>query len=265
MVYFVGAGPGAVDLITVRGRTLIENAEIIIYAGSLVSKEHLKYAKESCAVFDSASMTLEEIIAVIKENADKLIVRLHTGDPSIYGAICEQMNELDTLGVEYEIIPGVSSCTAAAAAVKKELTPPGVSQTVILTRIAGRTPVPESENLAALAQHKAGMAIFLSAQKIKDVAAELLKGYKDENTPAAVVYKATWAEEKIILGTLGTIAEKTELAGINKTAQILVGNFLNGTDNRSDLYNPSFTHEFRAAKNPPSPADESRQENKKKK
>lgn len=247
MVYFVGAGPGAADLITVRGRSFIESADVIIYAGSLVSEEHLKYAKKSCAVFDSAAMTLEQIIGVIKENADKRIVRLHSGDPSIYGAICEQMNALDKLGVEYEVVPGVSSYTAAAAVIKKELTPPNVSQTVILTRIAGRTPVPAGEDLASLAQHKASMAIFLSAQKIEEAAAELLKGYKDENTPAAVVYKATWEGQKIVLGTLGDIAQKARAAGINKTAQILTGQFIAGTGNRSELYNPDFSHEFRTS------------------
>lgn len=251
MVYFVGAGPGAADLITIRGRSLIRKADFIIYAGSLVSEEHLKYAKKECKCMNSAVMTLEEIIEVIKRNPDKKIVRLHTGDPAIYGAICEQMNELDKLGLPYKIIPGVSSYTAAAAAIKKELTPPGVSQTVILTRITGRTPVPESENLASLARHKASMAIFLSTQKIEEVVEELLKGFEDEATPVAVIYKAAWKDQKIIIGTLGNIAEKVKQAGINKTAQILVGNFIQGSPVRSELYNPYFSHEFRKAASSP--------------
>ena len=226
MVYFVGAGPGDPDLITIKGRKLIEKADIVIYAGSLVSAEHLTFAKPNCKTYNSASMTLEEVIKVMEENRKAQIVRLHTGDPSIYGAVREQMDELDKLRIDYEVIPGVSSCTAAAAAIKKEFTLPDVSQTIILTRMEGRTPVPQEEKLAALAEHKASMAIFLSVQNIENVVAELLKGYNDEATPAAVIYKATWEDQEIIIGTLGDIAQKVKKAGINKTAQILVGNLL---------------------------------------
>lgn len=247
MVYFVGAGPGDPDLITIKGRKLIEKADIVIYAGSLVSAEHLTFAKPNCKTYNSASMTLEEVIKVMEANRNAQIVRLHTGDPSIYGAVREQMDELDKLRIDYEVIPGVSSCTAAAAAIKKEFTLPDVSQTIILTRMEGRTPVPQEEKLAALAAHKASMAIFLSVQNIENVVAELLKGYKDEATPAAVIYKATWEDQEIITGTLGDIAQKVKKAGINKTAQILVGNFIAGDYKRSQLYNPKFSHEFRKA------------------
>ncbi|AIN93168.1 precorrin-4 C(11)-methyltransferase [Treponema putidum] len=247
MVYFVGAGPGDPDLITVKGRKLIEKADVIIYAGSLVSAEHLMFAKHNCKTYNSASMTLEEVIKVMNENRSAQVVRLHTGDPSIYGAIREQMDALDKLKIDYEVIPGVSSYAAAAAAIKKEFTLPDVSQTVILTRMEGRTPVPQDEKLASLAAHKASMAIFLSVQNIENVVAELLKGYKDEATPVAVIYKASWEDQEIIIGTLGNIAQKVKKAGVNKTAQILVGNFIAGDYERSQLYNPEFSHEFRKA------------------
>ncbi len=249
MVYFVGAGPGAADLITVKGRTLISDADVIIYAGSLVSEEHLQFAKADCKIYNSAKMTLEEVISVIKNNSRAEVVRLHTGDPSIYGAIREQMEALDALHIPYEVVPGVSSYTAAAAAIKKEFTVPGISQTVILTRVEGRTPVPAAEKLSLLAAHKASMAIFLSVQNIEAVAAELLAGYKDKNTPVAVVYKATWKDEKIITGTLADIAEKVKTAKITKTAQILVGGFIGIGFSRSKLYDPGFSHAFRKSKN----------------
>lgn len=249
MISFVGAGPGNVDLITIKGRRLLEEADVVIYAGSLVSKEHLEFCKEACEKYNSASMTLEEVIEVMEEAVNKKlkVVRLHTGDPSIYGAIREQMDILDTKNIEYEVVPGVSSFTAASAAIKKEFTLPSVSQTVILTRIEGRTPVPEGEDLESLAKHKASMAIFLSVQEIGRVVEQLVKGYGSEDTPVAVVYKASWEDEKAIIGTLRDIEEKVKAEGINKMAQILVGNFIDGDYERSKLYDPSFTHEFRDA------------------
>ena len=250
MISFVGAGPGDVDLITVKGRKLMEEADIVIYAGSLVSKEHMDVCKEDTAIYNSASMTLEEVIEVMEEGhkEGKNIVRLHTGDPAIYGAIREQMDILNEKGMAYQVIPGVSSFTAAAASIKRELTLPDVTQTIILTRIEGRTPVPEEEKLSKLAAHKSSMAIFLSVQDIDRVVAELMEGYGDENTPVAVVYKASWEDEKIILGSLKDIAQKVRAEGVSKTAQILVGNFIEGAYERSKLYDPSFTHEYREGK-----------------
>lgn len=249
MISFVGAGPGDVDLITIKGRKLLEEADVVIYAGSLVSKEHLRFCRENCILHDSASMTLEDVIDVM-ENAVKKglkVVRLHTGDPSIYGAIREQMDRLDTKGITYEVVPGVSSFTAACASIKKEFTLPNVSQTVILTRMEGRTPVPEDEDLEKLASHKASMAIFLSVQDIDKVIEKLTKGYGSNDVPVAVIYKASWKDEEIVLGTLKDIAEKVKDKGINKMAQILVGNFIEGDYERSKLYDPSFTHKFREA------------------
>jgi precorrin-4/cobalt-precorrin-4 C11-methyltransferase len=250
MLSFVGAGPGNVDLITIKGRRLLEEADVVIYAGSLVSKEHLDFCKETCEIYNSASMTLEEVIEVIEASINKglRVVRLHTGDPTIYGAIREQMDILDSKGIAYEVIPGVSSFTAACASINKEFTLPNVSQTVILTRIEGRTPVPEGEDLEDLASHKASMAIFLSVQDIDRVVEKLAKGYGSYDIPVAVVYKATWEDQEIIKGTLKDIAEKIKNKGINKMAQILVGNFIEGDYERSKLYDPSFTHEFREAR-----------------
>lgn len=249
MISFVGAGPGNVDLITIKGRRLLEEADVVIYAGSLVSKEHLEFCKEETEFHNSASMTLEEVVEVIERSVkDNLkVVRLHTGDPTIYGAIREQMDLLDARGISYEVIPGVSSFTAACASIKKEFTLPDVSQTIILTRIEGRTPVPEEEDLESLAKHKASMAIFLSVQEIDRVVEKLVKGYGNDNVPVAIVYKATWEDEKIIFGTLKDIEEKVKKENINKMAQILVGNFIEGEYERSKLYDPSFTHKFRSA------------------
>lgn len=249
MVSFVGAGPGNVDLITIKGRRLLEEADVVIYAGSLVSKEHLKFCKNPCEKYNSAKMTLEEVIEVIEESVKKdfKVVRLHTGDPTIYGAIREQMDILDFKNIEYQVVPGVSSFTAACASIKREFTLPDVSQTVILTRIEGRTPVPEGEDLESLAKHNASMAIFLSIQEIGRVVEQLVRGYGSENIPVAVVYKASWEDEKIILGTLKNIEEKVVKEGINKMSQILVGNFIEGKYERSNLYDPSFTHEYRKA------------------
>jgi precorrin-4/cobalt-precorrin-4 C11-methyltransferase len=248
-VYFIGAGPGDPDLITVKGRKLLEEAEVIIYAGSLVSKEHFKCCKENVVLYNSASMTLKEVIdAVISaKNENKKIVRLHTGDPSIYGAIKEQMDELDNLNIDYEVIPGVSSFTAAAAAINREFTLPSVSQTVILTRVEGRTPVPEKENLERLASIGASMALFLSVGMIEKVVEKLRRGY-GKNVPVAVIQRATWEDEKVVIGTLEDIAEKVKEANITKQAQILVGDFINCDYEKSLLYDESFTHMFRTGK-----------------
>ena len=250
MIKFVGAGPGDVDLITIKGRKALEEGDIIIYAGSLVSKEHLEFCKKDAEIYNSASMTLEEVIDVMKKGIreGKNIVRLHTGDPTIYGAIREQIDELDKLNIDYEVIPGVSSFTAACASIKREFTLPNVSQTVILTRIEGRTPVPKEEDLENLAKHKASMAIFLSVQEIDRVIDKLAKGYGSYDIPVAVVYKASWEDEEIILGTLKDIGKKVKEKNINKMAQILVGNFIEGDYERSKLYDPSFTHKFRSRK-----------------
>lgn len=246
MVYFIGAGPGSVDLITVKGRDILTKADIVIYAGSLVSKEHLSFCKKGVEVHNSASMTLEQVIAVMKraEKENKIAVRLHTGDPAIYGAIKEQMDELDKLNISYEVVPGVSSFTAAASAIKKEFTLPDVSQTVILTRIEGRTPVPETEDLEKLASIGASMAIFLSISMIDKVVEKLRKGY-GRNVPIAVVERATWEDERAILGTLDDIEEKVKKANITKCAQILVGDFIDCEYKKSLLYDKSFTHMFR--------------------
>ena len=248
MVYFIGAGPGSADLITVRGRDIITKADIVIYAGSLVSKEHMTFCKENTEIYNSASMTLENVIEVIIKGSEenKIIVRLHTGDPSIYGAIKEQMDELDKLNIGYEVVPGVSSFVAAAAAIKKEFTLPSVTQTVILTRVEGRTPVPEGENLEKLARIGASMAIFLSISMIDKVVLNLRNGYK-RNVPIAVVERATWEDERIIFGTLDNIAAKVKEAGITKCAQILVGDFIDCEYEKSLLYDKSFTHMYRKA------------------
>ena len=249
MIYFVGAGSGAADLITVRGQKLLTEADVIIYAGSLVNPEHLEIAKKDCQIHDSASMTLEEVIAVMREAeaAGKTTVRLHTGDPSIYGAIREQMDLLDESGISYDVVPGVSSCFGAAAALKAEYTLPDVSQTVIITRMAGRTPVPEKEEISLLAAHQATMVIFLSTGLLEPLKERLLAGGYRKDTPAAIVYKATWPDEKVFRGTVDTLPQIAKENNITKTALILVGDFLGERYDRSKLYDPSFTHEFREA------------------
>jgi precorrin-4/cobalt-precorrin-4 C11-methyltransferase len=246
MIWFVGAGPGDPDLITVKGKKKIDEADIIIYAGSLVNPAVLSGAKEEAEVYDSAGMTLEEVLAVMKEGEKegKKVVRVHTGDPSIFGAIREQMDALDESGIEYEIVPGVSSFLGAAASLKKEYTLPGVSQTVILTRMEGRTLVPSKESIKELAKHQSTMVIFLSAGMIEELAKTLKEEY-GKDTPAAIVYKATWEDEKIVRGTLENIAEKVKEAGIRKTALVTVGNFLGNEYELSKLYDKAFTHEFR--------------------
>lgn len=247
MVRFVGAGPGAEDLITVRGQKLLKEADIIIYAGSLVNPELLKVKKEGCQVYNSAYMTLEEVLNVIKEgeSAGKQIVRLHTGDPCIYGAIREQMDELDKEGITYEVCPGVSSFCGAAAALQAEYTLPDISQSVVITRMAGRTPVPERESIRSFAAHQATMVIFLSTGMLKKLQEELTAGGYQPDTPAAIVYKATWPEEKVMRCTVSTLAETAESENVTKTALIIVGNILEGEYQRSLLYHPEFTTEFR--------------------
>ena len=249
MVNFVGAGCGAADLITLRGKKLLENADVIIYAGSLVNPELLQYAKMDCEIHNSAYMTLEEVISVI-ENAEKEgknTVRLHTGDPSVYGAIREQMDRLDKLSIAYEICPGVSSFCGAAASLKAEYTLPGVSQTVIITRMAGRTAVPERESIERLAAHGSTMVIFLSAGMLSELSRRLLSGGYRPETPAAIVYKASWADEKICRCTVATLPETAEKNGIKKTALITVGEFLGSDYELSRLYDKSFETEFRRA------------------
>ena len=245
-VYFIGAGPGDPELITVKGKKIVEKADVIIYAGSLVNREIINCHKEGAEIYNSASMNLDEVmeVTVTAQKARKLVARVHTGDPSIYGAIREQMDVLDEHGIEYEVIPGVSSFVAAAAAIKKEFTLPDVSQTVICTRLEGRTPVPETESLESLASHKCSMAIFLSVQMIDKVVKKLLKHY-DESTPIAIVQKASWKDQKIAMGTLGNIEEIVKKEKITKTAQILVGNFMGNEYSKSKLYDKTFTHEYR--------------------
>lgn len=245
MVHFVGAGSGAVDLITVRGKNLLEKADIIIYAGSLVNPELLNYAKSDAEIYNSAKMNLDEVIEVMKRGDTKNIVRLHTGDPCIYGAIREQMDKLNSLGIEYDVCPGVSSFCGAAAALKAEYTLPDVSQTVIITRMEGRTPVPEREKINLLAQHGATMVIFLSAGLLKELSEELIKGGYSMDTPAAIVYKATWPDEKVIRCTVGTLYEKAQENNVKKTALITVGNFLGDDYSLSKLYDKTFTTEYR--------------------
>lgn len=249
MVNFVGAGCGAADLITVRGKSLIERADVIIYAGSLVNPQLLEYAKKDCEIHNSAYMTLEQVIDVIKsaEHEGKMTVRLHTGDPSLYGAIREQMDRLDELGIKYDICPGVSSFCGAAAALRAEYTLPDVSQTVIITRMAGRTPVPEKESIAALAAHNATMVIFLSTGLLKELSAELIRGGYKPDTPAAIVYKASWADQKVFRCTVEDLAQTASDNGITKTALICVGYFLGNDYSLSKLYDKSFETEFRKA------------------
>lgn len=245
MIHFVGAGPGAPDLITMRGMELLRRADVVIYAGSLVNPVLLGYCREGCKIYNSAELTLEQVLALMEQNRDREVVRLHTGDPSVYGAIREQMDGLQKRQILYDLTPGVSSFCAAAASAEAEYTLPGVSQTVILTRMEGRTPVPKRENLAKLAQHGASMVIFLSAGLLDQVQETLLQGAYTESTPAALVYKASWPEEKVVRGTVGTLAEMGRKSGISRTALILVGDFLGEDYRRSCLYDPSFSTAFR--------------------
>lgn len=247
MVHFVGAGSGAADLITVRGARLLGEADVVIYAGSLVNPELLTYTKTNCEIHDSARMTLEEVLAVIKqaETEGKTTVRLHTGDSSIYGAVREQFDALDSAGITYDVCPGVSSFCGAAASLKAEYTLPNISQTVIITREAGKTPVPERESIQSLAAHKATMILFLSTSLSEKMQADLLSGGYSDETPAAVVYKATWPEEKIFRCTVGTLHQTINENGLKKTALIIIGNCLGKDYLRSLLYDPEFSTEFR--------------------
>lgn len=250
MIHFVGAGPGAVDLITVRGQRLLEEADVIVYAGSLVNPNLLENRKTDCEIHNSAYMTLEEVIEVMAgaEKRGKKVVRLHTGDPSIYGAVREQMDELDQRGIAYEVCPGVSSFCGAASALRAEYTLPDISQSVVITRMAGRTPVPVRESIRSFALHQATMVIFLSTGMLEDLQKELTAGGYPPDTPAAIVYKATWPDEKVCRCTVESLKETAESEGIRKTALLIVGRFLEGEYRRSDLYNPVFTTEFRKGK-----------------
>lgn len=249
MVHFVGAGPGACDLITVRGMNRIREADVIIYAGSLVNPELLSYAKAECEIYNSAHMTLEDVVSVMREAeaAGKGTVRLHTGDPSVYGAIREQMDLLDECGIAYDVCPGVSAVFGAAASLACEYTLPDVTQTLILTRAEGKTPVPEKENLRSLAAHRASLVLYLSSGLARKVRQDLLLGGYAEDTPVAVVYKATWPEEKIIRTTLAKLPEDMEAAGITKTALIIVSPALGSVYEKSRLYDAAFATEYRGA------------------
>ena len=249
MIHIVGAGSGAADLITLRGARLLRAADVVVWAGSLVNPELLAECKESCIVYDSAHMTLEEVLDVMcaADARGEEVVRLHTGDPCLYGAIREQMDQLDALNIPYEYVPGVSSFCAAAAALNAEYTLPDVSQTVIITRMAGRTPVPEKEEIAKLAAHQATMVIFLSTGLLEGLQQRLMEGGYPADTPAAIVYKASWPDEKTFRCTVSTLAQTAKENNITKTALILVGRFLDSSYERSKLYDPSFETEFRKA------------------
>lgn len=248
MVYFVGAGTGAVDLITVRGMHLLEQADVIIYAGSLVNPALLEYAGKECLRYNSATMTLEEVIAVMQEaeQEGKMTVRLHTGDPSIYGAVREQMDELDRRGISYESCPGVSACFGAAASLNLEYTLPEVSQSLIITRMAGRTAVPEKESIESFAAHHASMAIYLSTGRLEELSARLMAGGYEAKTPAALVYKATWPEEEAYITTVEKLADTAAEHHITRTALVLVGDAIAHQHYaKSRLYAADFTTKFR--------------------
>ena len=249
MVYFIGVGPGDPELLTIKGKKIIDSADVIIYAGSLVNREVLKDIKSGAKVYNSATMHLEEVIEVMKEAEKKnlMTARVHTGDPAIFGAHREQMDALEREGIEFCVIPGVSSFVAAAAALKKEYTLPEVTQSIILTRMEGRTPMPEKESIEAFAKHQATMVIFLSANRIEELVEQLQTSYPVD-TPIALVYKASWPEEKMIQGNLGNIVELVRKANITKTGLIVVGRFLGDQHALSKLYDKHFSHEYREAK-----------------
>jgi precorrin-4/cobalt-precorrin-4 C11-methyltransferase len=251
MVYFVGAGTGAVDLITVRGMRLLEQADVIIYAGSLVNPELLKYAKSECEIHDSARLTLEEVIDIMvkSESKGKMTVRLHTGEPSIYGAVREQMDELDRLNISYESCPGVSACFGAASSLNIEYTLPDISQTLIITRMEGKTKVPKGESIESLASHHASMAIYLSSGMLKELSERLIAGGYAQDTPCALVYKATWEDEQAYICTIDTLYETAKEHNITKTAIVLVGDVITHQKySKSRLYAPDFSTEYRQAK-----------------
>ena len=248
MIHFVGAGSGASDLITIRGKKFLEEADVIIYAGSLVNPQLLDYAKEGCQIYNSAKMTLEEVLDVMREaeKAEKMTVRLHTGDPCLYGAIREQMDVLDEEGISYDYCPGVSSFCGAASALNLEYTLPEVSQSVIITRMAGRTPVPEKESIESFAAHQATMVVFLSTGLLEELSKRLIEGGYSKDTPAAIVYKATWEDEKSFVCTVGTLAQTAKENQITKTALMIIGEAVAHSNyERSKLYDPGFTTEFR--------------------
>ena len=249
-IHFVGAGSGAKDLITVRGAELLKKADIVIYAGSLVNPELLEYCPDA-KIYNSAYMTLDEVLNVMKDahSKNKTLVRLHTGDPSIYGAIREQMDSLDKLGIAYDLCPGVSACFGAAATLNLEYTLPGISQSLIITRMAGKTDVPETETIESFAAHKTSMAIYLSTSMLGELSERLIKGGYPADTPAAIVYKATWPEEESYICTIDTLAETAKSHNITKTAVILVGNVIIKSDfEKSRLYAPDFSTMLRNAK-----------------
>lgn len=250
MIHFVGAGSGAPDLITIRGKKYLEEADVVIYAGSLVNPELLEYTKDICTIHNSAKMTLEEVIRVMEkaEKEGKTTVRLHTGDPCIYGAIREQMDILDEKGIAYDYCPGVSAFCGAASALNLEYTLPEISQSVIITRMEGRTPVPEKESIQSFAAHQATMVVFLSTGMLEELSRRLIEGGYTKDTPAAIVYKATWDDEKTFLCTVGTLAETAKANNITKTALMIIGDVVNTSHyERSKLYDPGFTTEFREA------------------
>ena len=249
-VYFVGAGPGAKDLITVRGRDIIASSDVIIYAGSLVNPELLEYAGEGAVIHNSARMTLEEVIDVIRKAASegKTVCRLHTGDPSLYGAVREQMDELDKLGISYCSCPGVTAAFGAAASMDLEFTLLGISQSLIFTRMAGRTDVPQKESIESWAAHNASMAIYLSTGMLRELSSRLIAGGYRNDTPAAIIYKATWPDEEYYYCTVSTLADTAEAHGIKKTALVLVGDVIAGNGyEKSKLYDKTFSTEFRTA------------------
>lgn len=249
-IHFVGAGSGAADLITLRGKEYLEEADTIIYAGSLVNPQLLDYAKAGCSIYNSAEMTLEEVLEVMLRDVkeDKQVVRLHTGDPCLYGAIREQMDVLDAEKIPYDYCPGVSSFCGAASALNLEYTLPEISQSVIITRMAGRTPVPEKESIESFAAHHATMVVFLSTGLLEELSRRLIDGGYSADTPAAIVYKATWEDEKSFVCTVGTLAETAKKNNITKTALMIIGDVVNCSQyDRSKLYDPGFTTEFREA------------------
>lgn len=248
MIHFVGAGSGAADLITVRGKKYLEEADVVIYAGSLVNPQLLEYTKEGCDIYNSAKMTLEEVLAVMEqaEQQGKTTVRLHTGDPCIYGAIREQMDVLDEKEIAYDYCPGVSAFCGAASALNLEYTLPEVSQSVIITRMEGRTPVPTRESIQSFAAHHATMVVFLSTGMLEELSRRLIEGGYEADTPAAIVYKATWPDEKKFICTVGTLAETAAEHQITKTALMIIGDAVKASNyERSKLYDPTFTTEFR--------------------
>lgn len=252
-VYFVGAGPGDPELLTLKGMRVIERADVIIYADSLVNPQVCEYAREGAEIHGSSSLTLDEIVALMVDGVRRggTVARIHTGDPSLFGALWEQMVLLDRAGIPYEIIPGVSSVFAAAATLGVELTVPELSQTVIITRLEGRTPVPEKERLSSLAGHNATIALFLSVAMIEEVVSELRLGGYPADTPVSVVQRASWADERTVRGSLQDIAAKVHAAGITRQALILVGPAMGGHSQsanvarRSRLYDKGFSHQYR--------------------